>query len=238
MEPVLAVTNLGKRFDGTEALAGVDAVVPAGEIVSLLGPNGAGKTTLLKLVCGLLRPSTGSVTILGEDLATRPVEAKRSMSYIPDHPDLYERLTGWEHLAFVASAYRLDRARWKDDAARMLAHFELSEEAPALIGTYSHGMRQRLCFTAALMTAPRLLLIDEPWVGLDPRHLRKAVEALRQAAADGAAVVLSTHSLSLAEEIGGRIIILHRGRVRWDGPKDALVGQQGRLEEVFLALTR
>jgi ABC-2 type transport system ATP-binding protein len=237
MEEIVRVKDLSKRFDGTEAVKGISFSLGAGELVSLLGPNGAGKTTLLKLMCGLLRPHAGEVAILGRRLDVDPVAAKRHLSFIPDHPDLYERLTGWEYLAFVASAHRLDRARWRGEAERLLGYFALEREAAGLIGTYSHGMRQRLCFAAALLPAPRLLLIDEPWVGLDPRHLRRAIGALNEATARGAAVLLSTHSLSLAEETGGRIMIMHQGRIRWDGSKEALVGQKQRLEDVFLHLT-
>jgi ABC-2 type transport system ATP-binding protein len=237
MEPILTVENLTKRFNGKEALKGIGFTLAAGEVLSLLGPNGAGKTTLLKLLCGLLKPTAGTIRILGRDVAGNPVETKRHLSFIPDHPDLYERLTGWEYLAFVASTHELARTSWHPEAERLLAYFSLDGEAAALIGTYSHGMRQRLCFTAALLTAPRLLLIDEPWVGLDPRHLRKAIAAIAEAARNGAAVLLSTHSLSLAEEIGGRITILDRGTIRWDGPKERLVGQKQRLEDVFLNLT-
>ncbi len=237
MTQILTVTDLSKRFDGKEALKGLTFTLAAGEVLSLLGPNGAGKTTLLKLLCGLLKPTSGRITILNRDLNVDPVWAKRHLSFIPDHPDLYERLSGWEYLAFVASAHSLDRTAWHQEAARLLEYFSLDGEASALIGTYSHGMRQRLCFTAALLPRPHLLLIDEPWVGLDPRHLRKAVSALHDAAQTGAAVLLSTHSLSLAEEIGGRIIILDRGVIRWDGPKEHLLGEKQRLEDVFLSLT-
>ena len=237
MEEILTVERLSKKFDGKEALKGVDFALEAGEVVSLLGPNGAGKTTLLKLLCGLLRPTTGAIRIAGRDLGAEPVEAKRHLSFIPDHPDLYERLTGWEFLSFVASTHRLDPAVWRREAERLLHWFALEEEASSLIGTYSHGMRQRLCFTAALLPRPRLLLIDEPWVGLDPRHLRRAIESLHEAARDGAAVLLSTHSLPLAEETGGRIMILHQGTIRWDGPKEELLGERERLEDIFLRLT-
>ncbi len=237
MEPVLEVSEVRKQFGRKLALDGVSFGIEGGRIVSLLGPNGAGKTTLLKLICGLLRPTSGTLKICGTDVVENPLAAKRNLTYIPDHPDLYERLTGWEYLSFVASVYGLDRRNWRSKAQELLAHFGLDGEAGALIGTYSHGMRQRLCFAAALLPQPKLVLIDEPWVGLDPRHLRRAVEALAQAAGAGAAVLLSTHSLALAEQIGGRVIILHQGKIRWDGPQEKLLGQRERLEEVFLRLT-
>ncbi|HNR98263.1 MAG TPA: ABC transporter ATP-binding protein [Planctomycetota bacterium] len=237
MTEILRVTGVSKYFGAKRALDGIDLTLRSGDMYTLLGPNGAGKTTLLKLLCGLLRPTEGAIRIDGIALADDPVAAKRRMSYIPDHPTIFERLTGWEYLAFVAGTYRLAAAGWAEAAARLLDFFDLSAEARGLIGAYSHGMRQRLCFVAALLPDPALLLIDEPWVGLDPRHLRKAVEALRAAAARGTAVLLSTHSLALAEEIGGRIGILNQGRFLWDGRIENLLGEKERLEAVFLRLT-
>ncbi len=237
MTEILRVAGLRKRFDTKCALDGIDLALGRGDLYTLLGPNGAGKTTLLKLLCGLLRPNEGTIHIDGIALAADPVAAKRRMCFIPDHPTIFERLTGWEYLAFVASAYGLKDPAWRAEAERLLGFFDLREEARGMVGTYSHGMRQRLCFVAAFLPDPALLLIDEPWVGLDPRHLRKAIEALRTAAARGTAVLLSTHSLALAEDIGGRIGILHQGRFLWDGPKQKLLGEKERLEEVFLRLT-
>lgn len=238
MKVVLQVSGLRKQFQGKEALKGIDLNIAGGEIFTLLGPNGAGKTTLLKLICGLLRPSSGDIKILGLNLEKDPVTAKRHLSFIPDHPDIHERLTGWEYLSFVASAYGMGRNRWPERAEGLLEYFELDSESRSLIGTYSHGMRQRLCFVAAFLPEPELLLIDEPWVGLDPRHLRKAIEALRRTAKRGGGILLSTHSLSLAERIGGRIGILNEGGFVWDGSKeDLLEGKEG-LEEIFLNLTQ
>ncbi|HAK96864.1 MAG TPA: ABC transporter [Planctomycetes bacterium] len=237
MTEILRVAGVSKLFGAKRALDGVDLALSRGDMYTLLGPNGAGKTTLLKLLCGLLRPTEGAIRIGGIALDADPVAAKRLMSFIPDHPTIFERLTGWEYLAFVASTYRLAEPGWRETAARLLEFFDLGEEARGLVGTYSHGMRQRLCFVAAFLPEPALLLIDEPWVGLDPRHLRKAIEALRAATARGTAVLLSTHSLALAEEIGGRIGILNQGRFLWDGPIEKLLGEKDRLEEVFLRLT-
>jgi ABC-2 type transport system ATP-binding protein len=237
MNEILGVAGLRKSFGPKCALDGIDLALGPGDLYTLLGPNGAGKTPLLKLLCGLLRPDAGTIHIDGLALAGDTVAAKRRMCFIPDHPTIFERLTGWEYLAFVASAYALAEPAWRAEAERLLGFFDLRDEARALVGTYSHGMRQRLCFVAAFLPAPALLLIDEPWVGLDPRHLRKAIEALRAAAARGAAVLLSTHSLALAEDIGGRIGILNQGRFLWDGPKEKLLGAKDRLEEVFLRLT-
>ncbi len=177
------------------------------------------------------------IEVLGLDLQEQPVETKRHISFIPDHPDLYERLTGWEYLSFIAGTYRLDKTKWIEKADWWLGFFELTDLAGELIQTFSHGMRQRLCFTAAFLTEPELLLIDEPWTGLDPKHLKKAITALRGAAEKGQGVILSTHSLSLAEEIGGRIGILHKGSFLWDGPQEQLTGEKQNLEEVFLELT-
>lgn len=233
----LMVNSITVRAGTRTILNRLECTVRAGDFLVIIGPNGAGKTTLLKLLCGLLRPTEGAIRIGGIALDADPVAAKRLMSFIPDHPTIFERLTGWEYLAFVASTYRLAEPGWRETAARLLEFFDLGEEARGLVGTYSHGMRQRLCFVAAFLPEPALLLIDEPWVGLDPRHLRKAIEALRAATARGTAVLLSTHSLALAEEIGGRIGILNQGRFLWDGPIEKLLGEKDRLEEVFLRLT-
>ena len=147
------------------------------------------------------------------------------------------KLTGWEFLRFVGGLYCLEEGTLRSRGEELLGIFDLTADADRLIDGYSHGMRQRLAFAACFLHEPRAVIIDEPWVGLDPRHLRKAIEALRTATARGTAVLLSTHSLALAEEIGGRIGILNQGRFLWDGPIEKLLGEKDRLEEVFLRLT-
>jgi ABC-2 type transport system ATP-binding protein len=212
-----------------------------GELFALLGPNGAGKTTTIKMLVGLLRPDSGEVRVCGHDLARDPRKAAHLLGYVPDEPFLYDKLSGRELLEFAAAMRGLDRSVIRARIARETENFDLADFLDELIETYSHGMRQRLVFAAALLHDPAVLVLDEPMVGLDPRSARIVKDLLRLWAAGGAAVLMSTHTLAVAEEIADRIGILAGGRLHFVGTvaglRAELPSQQASLEALFLELT-
>ena len=236
------VIRVSKAFGFVDALYSVSFSVPAGQIVGLLGPNGAGKSTTMKAVLGLVRPDSGEIRLFGRNVRENPVEAKRQIGYVPESPALYEFLTGAEYLDFVADMYGLDRSTRRDRLQQFLTGFELSGHENSLISGYSQGMKQKVALIAALAHRPRLLVLDEPLNGLDPRSARVTKDLLRNLAAhEGVAVLFSTHVLEIAEAICDSVVILHRGRVLASDTVTALrdrTGLAGRdLEEVFLSLT-
>jgi ABC-2 type transport system ATP-binding protein len=239
---VIRARSLVKRFGGFAAVDGIDFDVSSGEVFGFLGPNGAGKTTTMRMIAGLIRPSAGSITIAGHDLRAEPLAAKAVTSFIPDRPYLYEKLTGFEFLVFVGGLYRIARSLAATRAAELLVRFGLEGWADSLVESYSHGMKQRLVFAAALLPEPRLLVVDEPMVGLDPRGARLVKGIFRELCADRRlAVFLSTHTMAVAEEVCDRIAIIHRGRIVTSGSMEELRREADRpgspLEDVFLALT-
>lgn len=237
---MVELRNLTKRFGKTLAVDDLSLVIGEGEFFTILGPNGAGKTTTLKLVAGLLNPTGGRVTVGGFDMAEQPGMAKSIMSYIPDIPYVYEKLTGREFLYFTGELYRLDPRRYRSDIEELLELFLIRDQANQLLESYSHGMRQKIVISSALLSQPRLIVIDEPMVGLDPRSIRLVKDILRKRAREGATVFMSTHTLSLAEEISDRLGIMHQGKlVALGSPEDiktATLDSEG-LEDVFLKMT-
>jgi len=214
--------------------------VPPGELYAFLGPNGAGKTTTIKCVAGLLWPTAGRITVGGHDVHKDSVAAKRLLSYVPDQPYFYEKLSGREFLAFVGRLYSLDRARCAEEIERLIAMFEAEEWVDELAENYSHGMRQKVVLSAALLHDPRVIVIDEPMVGLDPRSAKLVKSVLRQRVANGCALLMSTHTLSVAEEVADRIGIIDRGRLVAEGTCEELrqlASASGCLEDIFLKLT-
>jgi ABC-2 type transport system ATP-binding protein len=239
---MIRVTSLVKRYGGFAAVAGIDFEVGAGEVFGFLGPNGAGKTTTMRMIAGLIRPTAGRIVIDGHDLQDEPLAARAVTSFIPDRPYLYEKLTGFEFLVFVGGLYRLDRRHAAERSAELLTLFDLADWADSLIENYSHGMKQRLVFCSALLPEPKLLVVDEPMVGLDPRGARLVKAVFRQLCEDRRlAVFLSTHTLDVAEEVCDRIAIIHRGSIIALGTMDELRQEAdrpgSRLEEIFLRLT-
>jgi ABC-2 type transport system ATP-binding protein len=236
---MIEIRNLVKDYGDKRAVDGLDLTVPAGVFFTFLGPNGAGKTTTMKVMAGLLHPTAGTVLIDGIDIRQDPVGAKARIGYIPDHPFLYGKLTGWELLRFVGGLYGLREDEVVERGEELLRVFDMAGEAHRLIDGYSHGMRQRLAFAACFIHDPRVVIIDEPWVGLDPRNIRTAIEFLKRRAAAGVTIFMSTHSLDIAEEVAERIGIIHRGRLLYDGPVAGLAaGADGQdFERVFLELT-
>jgi ABC-2 type transport system ATP-binding protein len=212
--------------------------VEGGEIFGLLGPNGAGKTTTFKMIVGLLQPTRGQVYVKGFNVQTHPLEAKRLMGFLPDSPLLYDKLTAWEFLRFVADLYEVERAQTERRASELLRLFDLEANADDLIDSFSHGMKQKTALAAALIHDPALLVLDEPTVGLDPKSARLIKDILRQLTKRGVTVLLSTHILEIAERMCDRIGIINQGELIAVGTMDELrAGGDDSLEDIFLELT-
>jgi ABC-2 type transport system ATP-binding protein len=237
----ILVEDFHKAYGDTAAVTGISFTVSSGEILGLLGPNGAGKTTTLRALTGILAPTRGRLLIDGHDVVRDPIAAKAALAYVPDDPQLFDRLTVWEHFRFVAAAYRL--RDWQGRAETFLVRLELTEKRDALAAELSRGMRQKLAVGCGYLHRPRALLLDEPFTGPDPRGIRTMKDLIREAADDGAAVVVSSHLLSLFEDLCTTILILHRGRVLRHGrlgdlrADAAADGRHETLEELFLRLT-
>lgn len=237
---MISITDVTKRYGPKAAVQDLSLDVPAGELFAFLGPNGAGKTTTIKMLCGLLFPSSGTVQVGGFDLSTHGDQARALISYVPDQPYLYEKLTGREFLQFTADLYGMPAEKSRDKIAEVIELFHLEDFADDLTERYSHGMRQRTVFAAALVHDPKLLIADEPTVGLDPKSIRELKTLLRQLASDGMTIFLSTHTLDIAEELADRIGIIDRGRLIGCGTMTDLRKQaamDGSLEDLFMKIT-
>jgi ABC-2 type transport system ATP-binding protein len=238
--PPLVVEALTKSYDGRTAVDRLSFHVQAGAILGLVGPNGAGKTTTLRSICGVLPIKEGRVLVCGRDVSSEETAAKQRLCWVPDDPQPFDSLTVGEHLEFTAALYAL--RDWRPRAEDLLTRFELADRRGALGGELSRGMRQKLAFCCAWLPRPRLVLLDEPLSGLDPRGIRSAKGAIRELAAEGTAVILSSHLLTLIEELAARILILDHGRKVFEGTltearSAARASEHSSLEEVFLAVT-
>jgi ABC-2 type transport system ATP-binding protein len=239
--------GLRKQYGELVAVHDLDLEIEPGEVFGFLGPNGAGKTTTIRMMVGLLEPSAGRVLLGGHDLATEPEAAKALLGFVPDQPFLYDKLTAKEFLRFIGGLYRVDRAEIEDRSGDLLEEFGLVERAEELIETFSHGMKQRLALAAALIHRPRILVLDEPMVGMDPQGALALRHLLGGLSASGVTIFLSTHSLPVAEELCDRIGILDHGRLIAQGTLaelrvrasefPELSGSEDSLESVFLSLT-
>jgi len=237
---MLEIKNLTKDYDEFRAVNELNLSVPAGEFFCFLGPNGAGKTTTIKTITGLLRPTSGAALIGGKDIQLEPLEAKKLIGYIPDQPYLYEKLSGRDFLHFVGDLFEVPRAQQDAALSHYFQIFALDRVADVLIENYSFGMRQKLCFAVAFMHRPKLLVVDEPMVGLDPRSARVVKTLLKDFCKGGGTVFLSTHLLAIAEELADRLGIITRGELRFLGTVAELrssLAREGSLEDLFLELT-
>ena len=234
---MIRARQIEKRYGSFQAVWPLDLEVRHGEVFGFLGLNGAGKTTTLRMLGGVLPPSGGEIWIDGVSLATDPDEARRRMSFIPDRPYLYDKLTAREFLRFLADIYNMPSAGLADRVDARLAEQLLFEQADALVESFSHGMKQRLTLAGALLTEPRLLIVDEPMVGLDPRGARQIKKVFRDLAAEGRTVFLSTHTMEDAAEVCDRLAIVHKGRIAVLGTVAEIVGPGERLEDLFLRVT-
>jgi ABC-2 type transport system ATP-binding protein len=237
----IVVEDFHKNYGKTVAVSGIAFRVEPGEILGLVGPNGAGKTTTLRALAGILTPTRGRLAIGGCDLEVDPVGAKTALAYVPDDPRLFDALTVWEHFRFVAAVYGL--TDWTARAELLLMQFELEEKRHALSAELSRGMRQKVAIGCGYLHEPRAILLDEPLTGLDPRGIRTMKNSIRERASAGAAVMVSSHLLSLVEDLCTSVLILHRGRMLLHGRLDDLrrqAAEEGRhesLEDLFLRLT-
>lgn len=239
---MIELQQLSKRYGSLLAVDNISLSVPAGEVFGCLGPNGAGKTTTIRMMMGLLQPSAGTIRLGGYDLAREPLAAKQMCGFVPDRPHLYEKLTGAELVDFVAGLYQVPAEVARPRRDELLEHFDLADWATELIESYSHGMKQRVVLAAALIHAPRILIVDEPMVGLDPRGARLLKRTLRRLAENGVTIFMSTHSLEVAQETCDRIGIINEGKLVALGTMGELrhlAGGSGDadLEAIFLKLT-
>jgi ABC-2 type transport system ATP-binding protein len=238
---LIETRNLVKRYGDKLAVDNVSLQVQGGEVFGFLGPNGAGKTTTIKMIVGLLQPTSGTINVAGVDVQAQPVIAKASCGYVPDTPNLYAKLTGRELLRFVGDLYDLDRRQVAQRTDELLRVLDLTNAADDTVDSYSHGMQQKASLASALMHDPRVLVLDEPTVGLDPKSARLIKDILRQMADRGAVVFLSTHILEIAERMCDRIGIINKGQLVAVGTMTELrsLGKAGEvsLEDIFLALT-
>ena len=237
---MIKLDHVTKRYGTKTAVTDLSLDIPAGELFAFLGPNGAGKTTTIKMLCGLLFPTTGTVSVGGHDIRTDGDRARQLLSYVPDLPFLYEKLTGREFLQFIADMYGLPPEQGRERIAAVIELFSLKDFVDDLTERYSHGMRQRTVFASALVHEPKVLIVDEPTVGLDPKSVRQLKELLRRQAEGGTTVFLSSHSLDVVEQLADRIAIVDHGRLISCGSLEELREQaslDGPLEDVFLRLT-
>ena len=238
---MIRLTDLAKRYGKFTAVDGISLEVPRGELFGLLGPNGAGKTTTMRMIAGILQPTSGSVLVGGVDMLRNPLEAKSRIGFIPDRPFVYDKLTGGEFLRFAAALYGQDGAAVERRIDELLEIFDLSGWKHELTEAYSHGMRQKLIICGALVHRPELIIVDEPMVGLDPKSARLLKDLFRQFVDRGGTVLMSTHTLEVAEVMCDRIAIVYQGKIAANGTMAEMRRQTESgdmsLEDLFLKLT-
>ena len=241
MTPIISVTGFSKSYGETLAVEDLSLDVAAGSILGMLGHNGAGKTTTLRAMAGILQPTAGRLAICGFDITADPIAAKQRLAFVPDDPRLFDSLTVWEHLEFIAAAYRVEA--FAADGTSLLERFELTEKRNTAARELSRGMRQKVAICCAYLHRPAAVLFDEPLTGLDPRGIRTLKDSIRKRAADGAAVIVSSHLLSLVEDLCTELLIMHRGRSLFKGTMEEAVAQypdlegENSLEAVFFKAT-
>ncbi len=237
---MIELDQLVKKFGTIVAVDNVSLKIPRGEFFAVLGPNAAGKTTMIKLLAGLIKPTSGCARICGFDIQTQPLEARQRLAYVPDYPFLYDKLTAWEFFRFIGQLFKLEAARIEKNSQELVARFHLSDFADRSLEGLSHGTRQRVAIVSALLHDPEVFVIDEPMVGLDPQHARVVKDVLKERSLAGMTVLVSTHQLSIAEEMADRIGIITGGKLIAVGTREELrqlSGSSGQLEEIFLSLT-
>lgn len=234
---MLSVKNLSKTYKGGKrAVDDVSFEIKSGDIFGFIGPNGAGKTTTIKCITGILDFTDGEITIDGKSIKDDPVACKMAMAYIPDNPDLYEYMTGIQYLNFIADVFRIPSGKRETAIVRYADTFELTKSLGEVISAYSHGMKQKLAIISALIHEPRLFILDEPFVGLDPKASHILKEILKDMCAKGSAVFFSTHVLEVAEKLCNKVAIIDDGRIIAYGDTKDIVGDSS-LENMFLELT-
>jgi ABC-2 type transport system ATP-binding protein len=238
---MIEIRGLTKRYGSFTAVDAIDLSVPSGELFGFLGPNGAGKTTTMRMIAGILRPTAGTIQVAGIDLLARPSEAKAKLGFIPDRPFIYEKLTGMEFLRFVAGLYGQDGEAVERRGRELLGIFDLEDWRDELVESYSHGMRQKLIISSAFVHRPDVIVVDEPMVGLDPKAAKTLKDLFREYTRRGHTIMMSTHTLEVAQAMCDRIGIIQRGTISACGTMDELRAQSrdgaDGLEAIFLRLT-
>jgi len=235
---MLKITNLSKTYDNSKkAVDNVTLEIPKGEIFAFIGHNGAGKTTTIKCVVGLLDFEEGEILIDGLSIKEDPIACKKKIAYIPDNPDIYESLTGIQYLNFIADIYQIPKDSRNVEIAKYAKTFEITSNLGDLISSYSHGMKQKLCIISALIRHPKLLILDEPFVGLDPKAAFSVKEIMKQMCDEGSSVFFSTHVLEVAEKLCNRVAIIKNGAIVANGAMEEVKGDKS-LEDVFLELEK
>lgn len=238
---MIRLTNLTKKYGKFTAVDGIDLEIRRGELFGFLGPNGAGKTTTMRMIAGILQPTSGKIEIAGDDIALDPLKAKARLGFIPDRPFVYDKLTGAEFLRFVAALYGQDGDPVERRMDELLDLFELTPWKDELVESYSHGMRQKLIISSALLHRPEVIVVDEPMVGLDPKGQKFLKDLFRAFVERGGTVLMSTHTLDMVEEMCDRIGIIGNGKILACGTmsevRQKTASDHGKLEELFLKLT-
>jgi len=240
---MIEIANLVKSFGDLVAVNGISLEVARGEFFAVLGPNAAGKTTTIKILTGLIKPTSGTAKVAGYDIVKEPMEARRRMAYVPDFPFLYDKLTPAEFLRFTGELFQMPQSRIEEESRPLIRRFSLEPYLGKSIEGLSHGTKQRVAIVSALMHQPEVFILDEPMVGLDPHHARVLKDILKERSLTGMTVFISTHQLSVAEEMADRIGIMHKGKMIAVGTREELRRQSGAagadraLEQTFLALT-
>lgn len=237
---MIELDQLVKKFGDLTAVDHISLKIARGEFFGVLGPNAAGKTTMIRLLTGLIKPTSGCARICGFDIQTQPLEARKRLAYVPDFPFLYDKLTAREFFRFVGQLFKLDATRIEKNSEELVARFHLLDFVDRSLEGLSHGTRQRVAIVAALLHDPEVFIIDEPMVGLDPQHARVVKDVLKERSMAGMTVLVSTHQLSIAEEMADRIGIINGGKLIAIGTREelrTLSGSSGQLEDIFLSLT-
>jgi len=239
---MITVTNFSKQYRDFTAVKNLSFSIEPGQILGLVGPNGAGKTTTLRALCGIIPPTSGQLLIAGHDIVQAPIAAKQNIGYIPDDPRLFDTMTVWEHLAFTAAAYKL--TDFEENAEALLLSFELTHKRDTLVHNLSRGMRQKVAIACAFLHDPKVILFDEPLTGLDPQGIRGIQQAIRERAQAGAAIIISSHLLSLFENLCTHIMVLNLGECRRFGTMSDVLSEVGQtdnnstLEEAYFTITQ
>jgi ABC-2 type transport system ATP-binding protein len=236
---MIELVQLVKKFGDLTAVDHLTLTIPRGEFFAMLGPNAAGKTTTLKILAGLMKPTSGTARVAGFNVETHALQARQCMAFVPDFPFLYDKLTPWEFIRFVGQLFRMEESRIQSSARVLIERFGLEPFVNKMIEGLSHGTRQRVAILSALLHEPEVFIIDEPMVGLDPHHARVVKDILKERSRAGMTVLVSTHQLSVAEEMADRIGIIHQGRLIALGTSEELRQQGGaaeHLEQAFLSL--
>ena len=234
---MLEIKNLTKAYGEKKAVDDVSLHIQKGEIYGFIGHNGAGKTTTLKACCGLLDFEKGEIYVDGVSIKENPLTCKQKIAYIPDNPDLYAFMTGVQYLQFVADVYKVESGARQEKIHKYADLFELTESLAMLIGAYSHGMKQKLALIAALMHEPKLMIMDEPFVGLDPKAAHTVKQIMRELCDKGSAIFFSTHVLEVAEKLCDKVAIIKEGKLIASGTMEEVIGDTS-LEDVFLSMAK